>query len=103
MLRTLARHGERFGATEQDQSGDLSKGPFHIADEGTDTMQWELDASLASPASCDLQDLDAALDKLYREPERFGLCEDTGREIRFERLDVVPWARTCEELSAEGT
>jgi RNA polymerase-binding transcription factor DksA len=36
------------------------------------------------------------LEKLHRDPERFGICEDTGREIPFERLDVVPWARTCQ-------
>jgi DnaK suppressor protein len=79
---------------DQDRDGDLSKVPFHPADQGTDTMQEELDASLASRDSATLEEIDAALQRLYRNPERFGRDERTGEEIPFERLDVVPWART---------
>ena len=61
-------------------------------------MQTELDASMATRVSRELAEIDAALDRLYRNPERFGICEDTGRDIPFERLDAVPWARTCEEV-----
>jgi len=32
---------------------------------------------------------------LYKSPAQFGLCDD-GREIPFERLDIIPWARTCD-------
>jgi DnaK suppressor protein len=100
VLRSLGGHEERFGATEQEASGDLSKIPLHLADEGTDTMQQELDASLAARESRELGEIDEALRRLYREPQRFGLCEDTGEEIPFERLDIVPWARTCSEAGA---
>jgi RNA polymerase-binding transcription factor DksA len=31
------------------------------------------------------------------EVERSGVCEDTGGDIPFERLDVIPWARTCDQ------
>lgn len=88
---------DRSNLSQQSAAGDLSVVPFHPADLGTDTMDEELDASNATRASRELTEIDAALERLYRNPEQFGICEDTGREIPFERLDLVPWARTCEE------
>jgi RNA polymerase-binding transcription factor len=80
---------------EQDQAGDLSKVPFHPADLGTDTIDTELETSNETRMSRELAEIDAALDRLYQTPERFGICENTGQPIPFERLDLIPWARTC--------
>jgi RNA polymerase-binding transcription factor DksA len=88
--------GERSEGSEQDVTGDLSVAPFHPADLGTDTMSEELDVSNATRASRELAEIDAALERLYAEPEKFGRCEDTEKEIPFERLDMIPWARTCD-------
>jgi DnaK suppressor protein len=87
---------ERSAGTERDESGDLSQVPFHPADLGTDTMNEELDASNATRASFELAEIDAALERLHTTPDRFGRCENSGREIPFERLDMIPWARTCD-------
>jgi RNA polymerase-binding transcription factor DksA len=38
-----------------------------------------------------------ALRRLYKTPDRFGLCHTCGREINFERLDALPHARLCIE------
>ena len=89
---------EHSSESEQERSGDLTAYPFHTADRGTDTMDTELEASIATRVSRELAEIDAALERLYRSPERFGICEDTGREIPFERLDLIPWARTCEPV-----
>src|SRR5690242_10814665 len=95
-LRSLnASVGEHAEADEQDRSGDLSAWPLHPADLGTDTMQAELDASNATRVSRELAEIDAALERLYNTPEKFGICEDTGEDIPYERLDIIPWARTC--------
>jgi RNA polymerase-binding transcription factor DksA len=80
---------------DQDQAGDLTKMPLHMADQGTDTMQQELDAVMVDRESKTLAEIDAALERLYQHPESFGICEQTGKEIPFERLDIVPWATTC--------
>jgi DnaK suppressor protein len=82
---------------EQDRAGDLTRYPFHPADLGTDTMDAELEGSNETRMSGELAEIDAALDRLYRTPERFGICEETGRPIPFERLDIFPWARTCDQ------
>ena len=75
--------------------GDLSSYPFHIADQGTDSFDQELSAQLAERASRELEEIDAALQRLYETPDRFGLSEATGEPIPFERLDLIPWARTA--------
>jgi DnaK suppressor protein len=96
-LRTLGRSvAESADGDEQDRSGDLTSMPLHMADLGTDTMQQELDASNATRVSRELAEIDAALEKLYQTPKKFGVCEDTGKDIPFTRLDLIPWARTCE-------
>ena len=95
-LRSLNRSVEvNAAASQEDRDGDITKMPTHQADLGTDTMQEELDASNATRISRELAEIDAALERLYREPERYGVCERTGTAIPFERLDIIPWARTC--------
>jgi len=93
-LRVMNRTEEQLGESEQGD-GDLSTVPFHVADRGTDTIQTEIDATQLTRVSRELAEIDAALDRLYQHPEQFGICEETGREIPFERLDIIPWARTC--------
>jgi RNA polymerase-binding transcription factor DksA len=84
-------------ASDQEQSGDLSKVPLHMADRGTDEMREELDASNATRMSDELTEIDDALRRLYQDPDRFGICADTGQQIPLERLEIIPWARTCDE------
>ena len=94
--KLLGRYSEQHeGEDEQDQAGDVTKMPLHMADQGTDTMQQELDAAMADRETATLTEIDAALERLYHDPDRFGICERTRKEIPFARLDIVPWARTC--------
>lgn len=96
-LKSLNRiQGDRAGATEQDDAGDLSKVPFHMADLGTDTMDSELDASNATRISRELAQIDDALERLYHDPDQFGVCKESGRDIPFERLVMIPWTTTCD-------
>jgi RNA polymerase-binding transcription factor DksA len=101
-LRSLNRSvDESSEESGEDQAGDLSKMPTHQADLGTDTMQEELDASNATRISRQLAEIDAALERLYSDPEHFGTCEKTGVPIPWARLEIIPWARTCEDESAD--
>lgn len=86
---TLIHHGE--------EDGDITTYPLHLADEGTDTMEQEKEYLLASEEGRRLYDIDQALRTLYREPERYGVCNECGRQIDPERLEIVPWARLCIE------
>ena len=90
----IARYNRDFATSEQDSDGDLTKMPFHQADEGTDTFDQELGAQETTRLSAELQEIDDALDRLARDPATFGRDEKSGQDIPFERLDVIPWART---------
>jgi RNA polymerase-binding transcription factor DksA len=95
VLHALRRFDEGRESSETEADGELTNYPFHLADRGTDTYDQEMDTVLAERASRELEVIDDALRRFYREPDRFGICEDTGEPIPFERLDVIPWARTC--------
>lgn len=43
----------------------------------------------------ELQKVEAALQRLDRDPDEFGLCEGCGEEIPRRRLELMPWARHC--------
>ncbi|HEX6559891.1 MAG TPA: TraR/DksA C4-type zinc finger protein [Longimicrobiales bacterium] len=79
----------------QDEDGDLTTYPFHLADEGTDTMEQEQGFLLRSQEGRLLYDIDEALRTLYKTPERFGRCLECDKEIAFDRLEIVPWTRYC--------
>jgi RNA polymerase-binding transcription factor DksA len=91
---------DQSAGSEQDRTGDLTKVPLHPADLGSDAMEAELATSNAARLSNELAAIDDALERLYRTPEQFGVCQDTGVDIPLARLDVVPWARTCDEAGA---
>jgi RNA polymerase-binding transcription factor DksA len=95
LQRELQRYtGAEAAEDEQEQSGDLTKVPFHPADLGTDTINAEIEASNATRESAELAEIDAALERLYQTPEKFGIDENTNMPIPLERLEVIPWART---------
>jgi DnaK suppressor protein len=96
----LRHHDERRNQSQIEASGDISEYPFHVADHGTDTYDQEMDAIMAQRVSRELEEIDDALHRLVETPERFGVCERTGEPIPFERLDLIPWARTCNEVEA---
>lgn len=95
VLKALAIFDDKTKTSPIEEAGNLSTYPFHPADEGTDTMEQEKDYLLASNEGRLLYAIDDALRTLYKEPERYGLCVDCGREIAFERLMIVPWTRQC--------
>ena len=100
VLSVLRRFDEDSETSVTAASGDLSDYPFHVADHGTDSYDQEMDTVQAERASHELEEINEALRRLYREPDRFGICEHTGGQIPVQRLEIVPWARTCVEADA---
>jgi DnaK suppressor protein len=100
VLSVLRRFDEDSALSATAASGDLSDYPFHLADHGTDSYDQEMDTVQAERASRELEDINEALRRLYEEPDRFGICENTGDPIPLQRLEIIPWARTCVEADA---
>ena len=82
-----------LNTTIKDQSGDLSSYSFHMADQGTDTMEREMAFSLASREGRYLHHLNGALARI--ENGTYGKCRTCELEISKERLDAVPHATQC--------
>jgi DnaK suppressor protein len=102
VLRILRSSDEAREASESERAGELSNLPFHLANIGTETYEQEMSMVFAQRASHELQAIDEALRRFYKTPDRYGICEDTGDPIPFERLDLIPWARTCGDRDGPG-
>lgn len=77
---------------ELERTSDPSEAPTHLADRATETEDEELEAALAEREIGEIAEIDAALERLYKHPREFGRSEQTGRDIPFDRLELVPWA-----------
>lgn len=105
VVKQLADFGESFSDTLQGSDGDLSAYSFHMADQGTDAMEREKAFLFASKEGRLLYHIDQALRRLYKTPKNYGMCEECGGDIGFERLDALPHARLCircKELEENG-
>jgi len=96
VVGALARYNRTNRETLQQEPGDRSA--FHVneADQGTEAADEEVDDLNAARETAELAEIEAALERLYERPDEYGRCERSGKPIPFERLDLVPWARTCE-------
>ena len=83
--------------TRQDPGAELSRFPSDPDDLGTDASEEEVDAAISMRQSAELQQMDDAIERFTTSPALYGICENTGEEIPFERLDIIPWARTTVE------
>lgn len=70
----------------------------HLADDATDVMEQEKDLALRQNLEDRLRDIEQALDRMER--GTYGICENCGRPIAPERLEVLPSARLCIECRA---
>lgn len=83
----------------KETSGDHSSYSFHMADQGTDTMDREQQYFFAARDGNLLYHLNLALERI--EKGEYGACVQCGKEISMERLEAVPHARLCIECKSK--
>ena len=81
------------------QSGSLSHVPQHLAEQGSDTYGQSLSLDLAAADRRLIKEIDDALKRIA--DGSYGVCELTGKPIRAERLEELPWARYSIEAARE--
>jgi RNA polymerase-binding protein DksA len=101
VMKELGIYEKSFAGTLQSADGDLSSYSFHMADQGTDAMEREKEFLFASKEGRYLWHVNEALRRLYKSPETFGVCQECGDPIAFERLDALPHARLCIKCKAK--
>ncbi len=94
-LRSLGQFDELAKMSAEQADSDLYSYSDHIADLGTDAMEREKMLLFACKEGRYLYRVEDALRRLYKEPQKFGLCQNCGNPIDFDRLDALPHARYC--------
>ncbi|HEY8485160.1 MAG TPA: TraR/DksA C4-type zinc finger protein [Longimicrobiales bacterium] len=94
-LRSLGQFDVLAKQSAEQADSDLYSYSDHIADLGTDAMEREKMLLFASKEGRYLYRVEEALRRLYKDPENFGICQNCGERIHFERLDALPHARYC--------
>jgi DnaK suppressor protein len=84
---------EALGQPGEENGGNLSHVPIHLADLGTDSFEQQFTLALLANEAQVLEEIDAALDRLDR--GTFGYCEGCQKAIAHERLQALPYARQC--------
>jgi DnaK suppressor protein len=92
-LRALGLFDQMTKADREAGDTDFSAYTDHMADQGTEAMEREKAALFATKEGRYLYRIEEALRRLYNDPETFGQCHGTGKQIAFERLDALPHAR----------
>ncbi len=80
-------------ATGGDSSGNLSNTPLHLADLGTAVYLQELNATLLENQEYIRDEVLHALKRI--DEGTYGDCENCGRPIIEERLELLPYTRYC--------
>lgn len=64
-------------------------------------VEQEIDELVAEQESATLFAINATLEVLHNRPENYGICEECGRGISIERLQLFPWSSRCSQHSDE--
>jgi DnaK suppressor protein len=94
-LQEMGEMGRALMTSERDMDGTLSSVPFHMADKGSETNEREQNFLFASREGRLIQHIDGALRRLFASPETFGVCEECGEQIAYERLNAIPYVTRC--------
>lgn len=81
------------------ESGSLSNLPQHMAEQGSETYEQTLALDLVAADRRLVKEIDDALKRINE--GTYGLCELTGKPIKAERLQELPWARYSIEAARE--
>ncbi|HYE61948.1 MAG TPA: TraR/DksA C4-type zinc finger protein [Phycisphaerales bacterium] len=102
----LAKRKELFGDIStmetqalRGQSGSLSNMPQHLAEQGSEAYDQSLSLDLAAADRKLIREIDDALARIA--DGTYGICELTGKPIKQERLEELPWARYSIEAARE--
>ncbi|WP_456274894.1 TraR/DksA C4-type zinc finger protein [Bacillus sp. AK031] len=89
------------GQSEQERYGELNTYDNHPADLGTELFEREKDFALDEHAESELEKVEKALAAM--EDGTYGKCKVCGKEIQFERLEILPTTLYCKDDTPETT
>lgn len=106
LLAEKARMQFEIGALQQEESDAGDGNPSerkgygnHLADSAGQVFERELDAAMERNVDMLLAEVDRALEKFAE--GNYGVCDNCGQEIPFERLKRFPQAAHCVKCKSE--
>ena len=84
---------EDVGFKKQQDGGDLSSMPFHMADQGTDSFEQDITLGLMETETGELQEIEEALQRI--KDGIYGSCELCKKPVPKVRLKAIPHTRFC--------
>ncbi|MHA6253047.1 TraR/DksA C4-type zinc finger protein [Oceanobacillus sp. CAU 1775] len=95
LMNQLKDHfGQKYEFSKE-VSGELSNYDNHPGDLGTELFERSKDLALNEHAEKELEDINEALHAI--EEGSYGICSECGKDIPYERLEVVPTTDRCVE------
>ncbi|MCE2454524.1 MAG: TraR/DksA C4-type zinc finger protein [Gemmatimonadetes bacterium] len=94
-MRALGLFDQAARLDRESGDSDLTTYTDHMADQGTEAMEREKAAVMATKEGRYLYRLEGALRRLRESPNTFGLCHTCGKEVGYPRLEALPHARYC--------
>lgn len=85
--------------SRQENSGDLSSMPIHMADIGSDNFEQEFTLGLIENEDQTLREIEEAIKRI--DDGTFGVCQSCNKNIRKVRLKALPYARHCIECQRQ--
>ena len=89
------------GGFMDEYSTELSSYDNHPADLGTEVFMMEQDKGMKNRLKETLYQIDNSIEKL--ELGEYGKCNNCGKEIKEERLNLIPYANLCIECSKKNS
>jgi len=98
LLKTLnnMNNMEEYGAKDVYYS-ELSNYDNHPADIGTELFMMEQDNGFKNKMKDTLLEIENSINDITK--GSYGICKECGKEIDIERLELIPYAKTCKECS----
>lgn len=93
--RLKTKKDSRLDLSEREASGELSSYDNHPADLGTELFEREKDVALENHEEGQLNEIETALAAI--EKGTYGVCKECGKDIPYERLEVIPSTLYCIE------
>lgn len=89
------KRNNRFGLNEsfRQSVGELSSYDHHPADLGTEMFERGKDLAMSERCERQIKEIEAALQRI--ESGTYGICQVCKEPIPEERLEAVPWTKTC--------
>ena len=96
-VRSLENREEETKESQKLLDNELSSYDNHPADTGTELYMMEQERGFAEQIKDIIDEIDESLEDI--ENEDYGICIDCDEEIDEERLELIPYAKTCLECS----